>query len=30
MATENKRRLIYENGKLVKTEPYTLINDELI
>jgi hypothetical protein len=30
MATENKRKLIYENNKLVKTEPYKLINDKLV
>jgi hypothetical protein len=30
MTTENKRKLIYENNKLIKTAPYKLINNELI
>lgn len=30
MATENKRRLVYENNKLVKTMPYIIKNDKLI
>jgi hypothetical protein len=30
MATENKRKLIYVNNKLVNTLPYTLINDKLV
>jgi hypothetical protein len=30
MATENKRKLIYENKKLIKTKPYTLIDEKLI
>lgn len=30
MATESKRKLIYENNKLVRTTPYKLINDELV
>jgi hypothetical protein len=29
MATENKRKLVYENNKLITTVPYKLINDEL-
>jgi hypothetical protein len=30
MATENKRKLIYKNNKLIKTEPYKILNDDLI
>jgi hypothetical protein len=29
MATENKRKLVYENNKLIATIPYKLLNDEL-
>jgi uncharacterized ubiquitin-like protein YukD len=30
MATENKRKLIYENNKLIKTMPYKIFNGDII